>query len=254
MTTMTTTDPRNPFEPPRAALEGPAPVGAAGSLEDAVAGRYDFTIGEVMSEAWGLVKGFKGSFWGAAFVIYGVLIVATLVWSAISFALFGREHGQIINAIVNGIISAFMTPLLVGILAMAIRRAAGLPVSFSMAFAYLGKAPVMIGAGLLTTLLTYVGIVLLVIPGIYLSVAYGMTLPLLAFNNLGVWRAMETSRKTVTHKWWRVFGLYLCVGLLVGLSALPLGIPLIWTFPWAILVMGVLYRRMFGIPAVPPTV
>jgi hypothetical protein len=252
MTTMTT-DPRNPFEPPRAALEGPAPIGAAGSLENAVAGRYDFTIGEVMSEAWGLVKGFKGSFWGAAILIYGALIVATAVWAGISAAVFGREHGQIINAVVNGVISALMTPLLVGIIAMAVRRAAGLPVSFSMAFAYLGKAPVMIGAGLLTTLLTYVGVALLVIPGIYLGLAYGMTLPLLAFNNIGVWKAMETSRKTLTHKWFRVFGLYFCVGFLVFLSALPLGIPLIWTFPWMILVMGVLYRRMFGIPAVAPT-
>jgi hypothetical protein len=252
MTTMTT-DPRNPFEPPRAALEGPAPIGAAGSLEDAVAGRYDFTIGEVMSEAWGLVKGFKGSFWGAGFIIYGVLLVATLVWGGISVAVFGREHGQVINAVVNGLISAFMTPLYVGIIAMAVRRAAGLPVSFSMAFAYLGKAPVMIGAGLLTTLLTYVGFALLVIPGIYLVIAYGMTLPLLAFNNIGIWKAMETSRKTIGHKWWRVFGLYFCVGFLVILSALPLGIPLIWTLPWTMMVIGVLYRRMFGVPAVAPT-
>jgi hypothetical protein len=251
--TTTTIDPRNPFEPPRAALEGPAPVGN-GSLEDAVAGRYDFTIGEVMSEAWGLVKGFKGSFWGAAFVIYGVLIAASLVWGGISFAVFGKNQNPIFNAVVNGLISAFMTPLLVGIIAMAVRRAAGLPVSFSMAFAHIGKAPVMIGAGLLTTLLTYVGVALLVIPGIYLGLAYGMTLPLLAFNNIGVWKAMETSRKTITRKWFRVFGLYFVVGLLVGLSALPLGIPLIWTFPWMILVMGVLYRKMFGIPAVPPTV
>jgi len=74
-------DPLNPFEPPKAALEVALPVGTAGSLEDAVAGRYDFTIGEVMSEAWGLVKGFKASFWGAALLIYGVLIGATLVWA-----------------------------------------------------------------------------------------------------------------------------------------------------------------------------
>ena len=57
---------------------------------------------------------------------------------------------------------------------------------------------------------------------------------------------METSRKSLTHKWFRIFGLYLVVGLIVAVSALPLGIPLIWTFPWALMVMGVLYRRIFG--------
>jgi hypothetical protein len=37
------------------------------------------------------------------------------------------------------------------------------------------------------------------------------------------------------------------VGLLVGLSALPLGIGLIWTAPWGINVIGVVYRRTFGV-------
>jgi len=47
--------------------------------------------------------------------------------------------------------------------------------------------------------------ILLAIPGIYLSIAYGMTLPLLAFNELGAWQAMEASRKAITHHWWRIF-------------------------------------------------
>ena len=247
-----TNDPMNPFEPPRAALDMAPLAGASGSLESAVAGRYDFSVGEVMSEAWGLVKGFKASFWGAALLMYALFFGATLVWGGISAAVFGKHQSPILVGIVNGLIGALMAPLLIGVIALAIRRAAGMPVSFSMAFAYLGKAPVLIGAGLLTTLLTYLGFALLVIPGIYLSVAYGMTLPLLAFHELGAWKAMETSRKAISHKWFQVFGLYLVVGLLVGLSALPLGIPLIWTMPWAVLVMGVLYRRIFGVPAAPP--
>ena len=83
----------------------------------------------------------------------------------------------------------------------------------------------------------------------YLAVAYGMTIPLIAFNEIGAWRAMEISRRAVTHRWFRVFGLNLAVAFLVLLSALPFGIGLIWTMPWAMLVLGVLYRRMFGAPA-----
>jgi hypothetical protein len=245
-------DPLNPFEAPKAALDVAAPGAVAGSLEDAVAGRYDFTVGEVMSEAWGLVKGFKASFWGAALLMYGILLVATLVWGGISASLFGKQS-RIVAGIFNGLIGALMWPFFIGIVAMAVRRAARLPVSFSMAFAYLNKAPVVVAAGLLTTLLTYLGFALLIIPGIYLSVAYAMTMPLLAFHELGAWKAMETSRKAITHKWFQVCGLYLLVGVLTGLSALPLGIPLIWTAPWAILVMGVLYRRIFGAPAAAPT-
>jgi hypothetical protein len=247
-----TNEPVNPYDPPKAALDVAAPMGASGSLEDAVAGRYDFTIGEVMSEAWGLVKGFKAPFWGAAIIAYAVFFVLLMVWGGISAALFGRQQNAVAAGVVNGLIGALLWPLFIGLFAMGVRRAAGLPVSFSMAFAYFNKAPVVIGAGLLTTLVTYVGFALLIIPGIYLSIAYLMTMPLLAFHDLGPWKAMETSRRSITHKWFRVFGLYFVVGILTGLSALPLGIPLIWTIPWAVLVSGVLYRRIFGAPVVAP--
>jgi len=102
-------------------------------------------------------------------------------------------------------------------------------------------------AGFLTTILTYLGIFLLIIPGMYLAIAYCMTMFLIADRNLGAWQAMETSRQAVTKRWFKFFGLLLLVGLLVGASALPLGIPLIWTIPWAINVLGVVYRRTFGV-------
>jgi hypothetical protein len=151
--------------------------------------------------------------------------------------------------IVNGLAGVILSPLFVGLIAIAVRRACGMPVSFSMVFGYIRRAPVLIGAALLVTLLTYLGLLLLLLPGIYLSLAYGMTLPLLAFHDLGIWRAMETSRRAITHHWFGFFGLYLLMGILVVLSALLLLIPLIWTLPWAVLVVGVVYRRMFGAPS-----
>ena len=72
---MTTTDQMNPYQAPKAELDMVAPAMAGGSLQDAVAGRYDFQIGEVMSEAWRLTKGFKASFWGAAVLIYLVALI-----------------------------------------------------------------------------------------------------------------------------------------------------------------------------------
>lgn len=234
---------------PQATLDAAAPWGAAGSIENAVAGRYDFAIGDVMSEAWGLVKGFKGTFWAAGIVIYLMTIVSILIWTRISMAIFAGHPGTIGPAIFNGLIGAFMAPLYVGMTALVVRRAAGMPATFSTAFAYLGKVPLLFVSGLLTMLMTYLGLVLLIIPGLYLGVAYGMTIPLIAFNELGAWQAMEISRKAITHKWFSVFALNLAVGFVVFLSALPLGIGLIWTMPWAMLVLGVLYRRMFGAPA-----
>lgn len=242
---------RNPYAPPGARLERDKapPVGSSGSLEDAVAGRYDFSIGEIMSEAWGLVPGFKGPFWGALLLIYLVFIVIGVVSALTIGGGLGGEQPTIWLQIVNGLAGLILSPLIVGLMAIAVRQACGMPVSFSMAFGYIRRAPVLIGAALLVTLLTYLGFLLLLLPGIYLSLAYGMTLPLLAFHDLGIWRAMETSRRAITHHWFGFFGLYLLMTILIMLSALLLLIPLIWTLPWAMLVFGVAYRRMFGVPS-----
>ena len=243
---------RNPYAPPGAARlerDEAAPVGSSGSLEDAVAGRYDFSIGEIMREAWGLVPGFKGPFWGALLLIYLVFIVIGVVSALTMGGGLGGEQPTIWLQIVNALAGIILSPLIVGLMAIAVRQACGMPVSFSMAFGYIRRAPVLIGAALLVTLLTYLGFLLLLLPGIYLSLAYGMTLPLLAFHDLGIWRAMETSRRAITHHWFGFFGLYLLMSILIMLSALLLLIPLIWTLPWAVLVVGVVYRRMFGVPS-----
>ena len=70
----------NPYEPPRAELDvAPATGVLAPSLQDAIAGRYDFNVGDVMDEAWRLVKGMKATFWGAAIVVGLIYLVFNAV-------------------------------------------------------------------------------------------------------------------------------------------------------------------------------
>jgi uncharacterized membrane protein len=74
-----------------------------------------------------------------------------------------------------------------------------------------------------------------------------MTYPLIVDRRLTSWKAMETSRRAVTKRWFQFFGLLIVVGLLIAVSAIPLGIGLIWTAPWSVNVIGVVYRRTFGV-------
>jgi uncharacterized membrane protein len=234
--------PNNPYEAPKADVNAQASdPGPSGSLEDALAGRYDFDIGQVMREAWELTRGMKASFWGAAIIVYAIMAVFALVVASVA----GKSLPlRLLTNVAFGTVSPV---LFIGIIMMGVRRAAGLPINFATAFSCFDRAVPVFLAGLLTTLLTYVGLILLVIPGIYLVIAYCMTMPLIADRRLPPWQAIETSRKAVTKRWFQYFGLLLVVGLLVGLSALPLGIGLIWTAPWCINVIGVVYRRTFGV-------
>lgn len=249
---MVTGNPVNPFQPPAAGADIARPAASAGSLEKAINGEYDFEIGDVMSEAWTLTNGFKGTFWGGAVVAYFLMFAALFSGAFVLGMIVGPEPNFVLGILVNVLIMAAIAPLILGMLMLGIRRACGQPVSFGVVFGYFDKLAPAAGAYVLVTLMTYAGLLFLILPGIYLALAYGMTLPLIADQGLPIWQAMETSRKALTHKWFRLFGLYLVVGLVLGLSAIPLGIGLIWTGPWAMLVLGVLYRRIFGAaPAAP---
>ena len=251
---MVTGNPVNPFQPPAPGADVVNPSLSGGSLEKAIAGDYDFEIGDVMNEAWSLTNGFKATFWGGAIFAYVIIFGVFFVVSSLSAAIMGSDAGFIVGIAVNIASMAVTAPLLMGVVMLGVKRAAGSAVSAGRVVGYLDKTLPAAGASVLTTLLTYVGAIFLILPGIYLGLAYGLTMPLIADRNLPVWEAMETSRKALTHKWFRIFGLYLVVGLATIASAIPLGIGLIWTVPWSIAVVGVLYRRIFGTAAAAPGV
>ena len=239
----TTTAPINPYSTPNSDLEMPQTRShEGGSLESGIAGEYDFTIEAMLSEAWAKTNGLKGSFWGAALLLMvGVLLIA----GGLGFAL--GTGGMATQLIVQLAIMAFMYPFMAGILMMGVKRSVDQPISFNMMFSYFSVTGTVILAGLFSTILTWVGFLLLIIPGLYLAIAYGLIIPLIADKKLSAWQAMEASRKAITKRWFKIFGLYLVMGVILVISAIPLGLGLVWTYPMMVSLMGILYREIFGV-------
>jgi hypothetical protein len=230
----------NPYAAPSADVNAEA-SGDAGSVEAALAGNYDFTIEEILKDAWRLNDGFKLTFWGAALVLgLGTIIFVTVMQMVLGKA--GLPGRLIIQVATQAI--AFVLGL--GVVMLAVRRAGGLPTSIGDAFHYFDRWLPAIIAGALSGVFTSIGFLLLIIPGIYLTVAYHMTVPLIADRKMGAWDALETSRKALTKKWLKCFLTGAVVSILTGLSALLI-IPLFWTLPWMVLCTGVGYRRIFGV-------
>jgi hypothetical protein len=234
----------NPYAAPSADVN--AESGEAGSVEGALAGNYDFTIEEVLKEAWRLNNGFKLSFWGLAIVlgIPAAIIAGLLAVALGKSGIAGQGLRQLVSAALGGITS-------LAVYTLAIRRAGGLPTSFGDAFSRFDQWLPALIAGLLTNLFMMIGFVLVIIPGIFLMVAYHMTLPLIADRKMGTWDAMETSRKAMTKKWLKMFLTGVVAFVLTLLSGFLFVIPLFWTLPWFILVTAVVYRRMFGVTMTP---
>lgn len=94
--------------------------------------------------------------------------------------------------------------------------------------------------------MTAIGLVLLILPGIYLAVGYAFVIPLIIDRGMPVWEAMEFSRTTVHKQWFQTFGLLLAAGLLLIGSAMLFGVGLIVTLPLCTAAIMFAYEDLFG--------
>jgi hypothetical protein len=244
----------NPYAAPTSQLQDRSTNdGQALSIEEALSRGYNFNIGDLISEAWQRTKGTKGIIIGGFILFYAVLLLASFVLGGI-FGLVGLTDGEdfsavsIIAELVVGVFaSALAYPFMAGLNMVGIRRAADQPIAFNEIFSHFGRTVPLLITAVIMMALVYLGMILLLIPGIYLSMAYVLAIPLVVERGLSPWQALEASRKAITQHWFKVFGLFLLLGLITMLSAIPLGIGLVWTIPLMIISMGILYRTIFGV-------
>jgi uncharacterized membrane protein len=208
---------------------------------------YTLEIGNVFSEAWQRTKGFKLKAWGAVILLYAIMFG---VMFGLTFLLKGdgSEPPSPLNALLPVLIMYLIVfPLAAGLLMMSIHHAAGKPVSIGMLFGYFHKTLHLFFQYILMMILIGIGFLLLILPGIYLMVAYYFAMPLLVEKNMGIWEALETSRKAVTQSWFTVFAIFILVSILIVVSMIPVGLGLIWTVPMSLVLYGVMYKTMFGV-------
>ena len=97
---------------------------------------------------------------------------------------------------------------------------------------------------LLSQVLITLGLVALILPGIYLGVGYLFAIQMGIFGGLDPWSAMEWSRKLITRNWWQFLGLVLVLLVLNAAGFLLAGIGLILTLPLTFLVLYVLFEDL----------
>ena len=77
-----------------------------------------------------------------------------------------------------------------GLLYMGVRKVSGDDISWKMVFEGFSYTGQIVLATLLQAILIGIGLLLLVLPGIYLIVGYGLTLPLILDRKMSAWEAM----------------------------------------------------------------
>jgi hypothetical protein len=185
--------------------------------------------------SWNLLK---SDFWP----LVGVSFVIILLLGVLGY---GQHRGVF-----------FTTPLFGGVLTGGwyyyfILKIRGQPATLGDAFAGFTRAFLnLVVISILVSLIVTVGIFLLILPGIYFAVGYAFAYMLATDKRLPMWDSMETSRRTVTRQWWRVFGLIL-LGIpffLLGIFALGVGVFV--TIPLMVGAFVYAYEDLFNPPAV----
>ena len=222
-----------------------------GSIDRALKGEYSISFHGVLTEAWQRTKGAKLIFLSATFVYAVMGAVMGMLLGLIFDSSVYYEAGMFMQGFLSDQAQSMLSlpvllPVIVAIAMLGIKRATDNAIEISSIFDYYVLVWPLVFASLLMNLLITVGFMLLVLPGIYLAVAYAFTLPLMIDKKLGIWEAMELSRKSVTQQWFRFFVYDIMIILLIVISAIPFGIGLIWTIPMAYIGYGILYRKMFG--------
>jgi hypothetical protein len=239
------------------------------TLENGIQGHYDFNIKEILSEAWQKTYGIKATYWKAmlqiALVFAGFFLISYTIAYGFGFiAGLTKLAPNIVDIItialtllIQIVFLFIMAPLGAGLVMVGVKHITGQTVTATSVFNYysfwkrLWVVPFIISVINIFAEATHHihPLISLFFSLLLLCVAttYLMFPLLIVEKKLAVGAAMKSSRKVISHHWFKTLWL-LIVWMLIGLgSILTLGILFIWTGPMINNSFAILYRDMFGI-------
>lgn len=243
-----------------------------GSLAKGILGIYEFNITNIIKEAWHRLHGIKATYWKA--VILSLLIFAAIILGVflivISFDLIAAHwfnatketiitYNKILIYVLQVLGMFLYVPLATGILMIGVKRSVDEPMSATHIFHYyrywkklwvLPFIMFLLEVAMDLTQVYWWAQIIITLIYLYFTISYFMYYPLIAEKNLSVWEALETSRKTISHHWFKMLWFFILFSLILLASLLTVGIALIWTLPLLNNAIGILYREMFGVEKV----
>lgn len=175
-------------------------------------------IGAILAESWDLYRRFFSRFVLVALPVFLVLgLVQALAEASTDEAVGAALWG--LAGLVVGLVGTFWVQ---GALVEAVRDVRDGSVDVSVGDLYASVRPRLAGlivAGLLAGLGIAVGLVLLVVPGLYLLTRWSLIVPSIVLEGRSAGASFGRSAELVRGSGWRMFGLILVTAILVGIAS-----------------------------------
>ena len=196
-------------------------------------------IEEYIKQSWEMFKEHVGEFIGFT-VVYLILFVAYIVSLQLSYAGFFYLTLAVIA-------SAVIASLSAGYGIAAFRLLSGQQLEFADFFKGFNYFLPLFLASLAGGFLVGIGLLLLLIPGIYLAVSYMFATFLIIDYRMEFWQALETSRKIIAKNWFAFFGFAFALFAINLLGCLALGVGLLVTIPVTSCAAAIAYKEIAGL-------
>lgn len=228
---------------------------------------YLLPISDTMSVAWNKVKGAKATIWGAFALIFVIMFCLGFMDGLI------KAFVPAIEPVTNIIVQVIGFLLNMGLMFIGIQRAKDAPITYTQIFrAFEGRIAirvialyvlevilcilpicVIIGGAILTNFsqhsIAYLisGILIIAIGVaslIYIAIRIFFAMAFILDQVSNPWESIKQTLIITRSNFWRLIWIFILQTFIILVSAIPLGIGLIWTLPFAIILYGVMYQKL----------
>jgi uncharacterized membrane protein len=251
----------NPYSPPQSRWLEPAAVVAAPALAEIVPGSDPLDPTACVSRGFELTKRYYLSILLVGLVYFGCYFGVSIAMSLIQMAItFAAAHGGTTDAgampdgvgfavmgtsiVLQLILQVFVFLMQLGLIRVGLNLVSGKPVQIGQLFGETPKLLRAIGATILYSIALMIGILLLIVPGVYLALRYGQYLKGIVDRDLGIMESFEYSSSITTNNRGNLFVLWLLLLLLSLLILVTCGLAIFFIGPMLWLITLIAYRWM----------
>jgi hypothetical protein len=185
-------------------------------------------IGGVLSEAWALYKRFLKEFFLTALVVFLVLDLLSALADTVSGSSTGADVFWSLVAAVIGIVGYFWVQAALVELVHDVRDGRADRSVGETYRAVQPRLPAVIVAGILAGIAIGIGLILLIIPGLFLLTIWSLLIPVIVLEGKSAGEAFTRSREIVRGHGWSMLGLVVVTFLLVAVASIVIELAFSW--------------------------